>query len=80
MESWDEMNYGLPDWMFAAFAIAGWELTELMVRRYHFLWFRWFGYAVIGICVLVLSVRYVIRYVKRPKNQETEDPDAWKNY
>jgi len=74
------MEYGLPDWMFAAFAIAGWELSELLVRRWHLYWFHWVSYSIVGLCILVLVVRYIIRYVKRPRHEEPENPDAWKEY
>ncbi len=74
------MNYGFPDWMLAAIAIAGWELTAYLAHRYHLPYAQFIGYVVIGICALILIIRYIIRFAKRPKIEEKSEPDEWKNY
>ncbi len=74
------MKYGFPDWMIAAIAIGVWELTAYLGHRYHIPYVRVFGYCVIGICLLVLIARYIIRWINRPADQKEPDPDEWKNY
>lgn len=74
------MNYGYPDWMFAAIAIAAWELCEYLARSWHVPHARWAAYGVIAICALVLLVRYIIRFVRRSRHHEPPDPDEWKQY
>ena len=74
------MNYGFPDWMFAAIAIAAWEFTEYLYRQWHVPYARFAGYVVIGVCALALVIRYIVRFVRRPRHQEEPDPDEWKNY
>jgi hypothetical protein len=74
------MNHILPDWMFAAFAIGGWELFDLIARRWHAPQLRFAGGAIVAICLLVVGIRYVVRWIHRWKHPETPDPDEWKQY
>ncbi|MCL6597904.1 hypothetical protein [Alicyclobacillus macrosporangiidus] len=74
------MNYGWPDWMFAAFAIGGWELFDLIARRFAWPRARWLGAAVVAVCLIILAVRYGLRWWRRRKHPPVEDPDEWKRY
>ncbi len=74
------MDYGFPDWMLAAIAIAAWELTAYLSHQFHLTNAKFVGYGVIGICALILIFRYIMRWLKRPKDKEEPDPDEWKNY
>lgn len=74
------MNYGYPDWMFAAIAIAAWELSAYLHDTWHLTWIRPIAYGVIGICILVLGIRHIVRFMKKSKQQDEPDPDEWKNY
>jgi hypothetical protein len=74
------MDYGFPDWMFAAIAIAAWEIAAYVAHRFHVPYASYFGYGVIGVCALIIIIRYIIRWVKRPKDKQEPDPDEWKNY
>lgn len=74
------MNQRLPDWMFAAFAIGGWELSSLVARRWHLPYFRWIGAMVVAACLLVLVSRYTMRFIQRRRNPDVPDPDEWKQY
>ncbi|MCL6593142.1 MAG: hypothetical protein K6T31_04125 [Alicyclobacillus sp.] len=74
------MRYGYPDWMFAAFAIGGWELADLLARRWHWPWAHWAGAGVVAVCLLVIGVRYVVRAWRHWKNPPVEDPEEWKRY
>lgn len=74
------MHAKLPDWMFAALAIGGWELCNVLHSRWHWVWTRNVGYAIVGLCVIVLAIRYVLRWFARRRHLDVEDPDAWKQY
>jgi TRAP-type C4-dicarboxylate transport system permease small subunit len=74
------MNHFLPDWMFAAFAIGGWELFDLMARRWHTPSLRWGGGGIVAICLLVVCIRYILRLIHHWRHPESPDPDEWKNY
>jgi hypothetical protein len=74
------MSPKFPDWMFAAIAIGLWELAELVVRKWHLAWARPVAYVLMGCCVLVVVVRYVIRIYRHFKHPHTPDPDEWKQY
>ncbi|MCL6597862.1 MAG: hypothetical protein K6T81_03895 [Alicyclobacillus macrosporangiidus] len=76
------MNPFLPDWMFAAFAIGGWELCRTLGRMFHIMTLMTrLGATIVGICALVLAVRYAIRFVGRIRHPEPPpDPDEWKRY
>ncbi|MCL6548871.1 MAG: hypothetical protein K6T30_08180 [Alicyclobacillus sp.] len=74
------MNPFLPDWMFAAFAIGGWELFDLIARRWHWPYAHWAGGSIAAASALVLLVRYLCRQIRRMRNPETPDPDEWKRY
>jgi len=74
------MNQFLPDWMFAAFAIGGWELFDLVARHYHYPHARYAGGSIVVICILVLCVRYITRFVQRRRHPEQPNPDEWKSY
>lgn len=74
------MNPGLPDWMFAAFAIGGWEVFDWLATHFQYPNFRYIGGGIAGVCILVVLVRYVIRFFRRFKKKEDPDPDEWKNY
>ncbi|GEO25877.1 hypothetical protein AAC03nite_16620 [Alicyclobacillus acidoterrestris] len=74
------MNYGFPDWMFAAVAIAAYEIAAWIKHRFHLEWAMWIAYAIIVICAIVLLIRYVIRMVRRRRHHEADDPDDWRNY
>jgi hypothetical protein len=74
------MNQGWPDWMFAAFAIGGWELFDLIARKLHVPSARWVGGGIAVLCLLILGVRYLRRWWYRKHHPEVPDPDEWKNY
>ncbi|WP_026973781.1 hypothetical protein [Alicyclobacillus contaminans] len=74
------MVRGWPDWMFAAFAIGGWELFDFLARKLHDAAMRWIGGGIVALCALVLLVRYIYRWWYRRRHPEEEDPDAWKHY
>ncbi|MBX5437176.1 MAG: hypothetical protein IRZ33_08160 [Alicyclobacillaceae bacterium] len=74
------MNPFLPDWMFAAFAIGGWELFDLIARRWHWPWAHRAGAAIAAASCLVLCVRYVVRWIRRWRHPESPDPDEWRHY
>jgi hypothetical protein len=67
--------------MFAAFAIGGWELCRLLGRYFHIMpQMTRVGAAIVGICALVLAVRYASRLIHRIRHPERPDPDEWKQY
>jgi uncharacterized membrane protein YcjF (UPF0283 family) len=71
----------LPDWMFAAFAIGGWELFDLVARWSRQPQWRYVGGAIVCVCLVTLGIRYIARYVRRRLHPPPpEDPDEWKNY
>lgn len=74
------MNYGFPDWMFAAIAIAAWELSEYLARRFHLAHVRLGAYIVIAICVVWVGIRYIARFIERRKHPHEHDPEEWKKY
>lgn len=74
------MNQLLPDWMFAAFAIGSWSLASWIYRHWHFAPVRWIAACIIFICLMVLVVRYISRFLYRRKHPPVEDPDEWKQY
>lgn len=74
------MNYGFPDWMLAAIAITAWELTTYLNHRFHVPYLRLAGYIIVGICALILIVRYITRWLKRSNVKQEQDPDEWKSY
>lgn len=74
------MNQTLPDWMFAAFAIGAWTLSGWITRQWHWAPAHLLGEGIILICIIVLCVRYVVRYIQRKRNPEVHDPDEWKQY
>lgn len=74
------MNQVLPDWMFAAFAIGAWTLGGWVNRHWHWPFARWIAGAIVVVCALTLGVRYILRWIRRWKSSEVEDPDEWKNY
>ncbi|MBX6353539.1 MAG: hypothetical protein IRZ10_09405 [Thermoflavifilum sp.] len=70
-----------PDWMFVAFAIGGWELFDLVARWLHDPRWRYAGGGIAALCMLVLAIRYAVRFVRRRMQPPPpEDPDAWKHY
>ncbi|OFW76912.1 MAG: hypothetical protein A2201_08195 [Alicyclobacillus sp. RIFOXYA1_FULL_53_8] len=74
------MSPGLPDWMFAAFSIGGWELFDWIARRWHIASIRWVGGAIVAVSVAVLLVRYTSRIIYRMRHKEEIDPNEWKSY
>lgn len=75
------MNPFLPDWMFAAFAIAGYELFNYLSSFLRIPKLVYVGYAIVAICLIVLGCRYIIRFFRRRRNPPAPpDPDEWKNY
>lgn len=74
------MNAFLPDWIFAAFAIGGWELFHLFTTRLHWRWGNWAGDGIVVMCMAILVGRYIARWISRKKNPPVEDPEAWKKY
>lgn len=74
------MYQGLPDWMFAAFAIGGWELFDTIARHWNVPKLRWVGAAIVGICLMVLAIRYLLRYLRRRRKPDDEDVNDWRNY
>jgi hypothetical protein len=75
------MNPFLPDWMFAAFAIGGWELFHYLSKRLSVPRLVWVGDGIVAVCILVLLCRYLIRYLRRRKTPELPpDEDEWKKY
>jgi len=74
------MNQVLPDWMFASFAIGAWTLGSWITRRWEIVVARQAGEAIVMICIIVLGVRYVSRYIYRKRNPEIPDPNEWKQF
>lgn len=74
------MNQLLPDWMFAAFAIGAWTLGGWVNSHWHWPMARWIAAAIAALCVLVIAIRYVIRFFRRLRTPRVEDPDEWRNY
>jgi len=74
------MSPGLPDWMFAAFSIGGWELFDWMARRSHISSIRWVGDTIVAVSVVVLLVRYTSRLIHHMRHKEEADPNEWKTY
>jgi hypothetical protein len=74
------MNHAVPDWMFAAFAIGGWELFDLIGRRFHLPYAHYLGGSIVLASLLVILVRYVRRWLSRDERSESQNPDDWKNY
>jgi|GEM_PF-2337796 len=76
------MNYFLPDWMFAAFAIGGWEGCNYLKGRLPIPHLMWVGWGIAAVCVFILAWRYVLRFFQRLRHrgEPVEDPDDWKNY
>lgn len=74
------MNYFLPDWMFAAFAIGGWELCNLAVKKLNWHWCHYVGIGIVVACALILVIRYISRFIHKKKHPEKDNPDAWKSY
>lgn len=70
----------LPDWMFAAFAIGGWELMNLVETKFHWRWGREVGYSIVCVCIIIVCIRYLSRFIQRKRHPEVEDPEAWKRY
>ncbi|MCF8563492.1 hypothetical protein LLE49_01880 [Alicyclobacillus tolerans] len=70
----------LPDWMFAAFAIGGWELFDWLAQRLHQQAFHWIGGGIVALCALILGLRYVVRFVRKMRHNEEPDPEEWKHY
>ena len=75
------MNDFLPDWMFAAFAIGGWELFHFLARKFHVPQLTWVSWGIVAACVLVLAFRYVVRFIRKRRQKDSQpDPDEWKKY
>ncbi|MCL6443282.1 MAG: hypothetical protein K6T83_07490 [Alicyclobacillus sp.] len=74
------MGQFLPDWMFAAFAIGGWELFDLVARRWRMPKAHWVGAGIVIVCLCVLGIRYLTRYIRKRRHPEMPDPDEWKRF
>jgi hypothetical protein len=74
------MNYGFPDWMFAAIAIGVWELCEYLSRKFHVPHVQEVAYVIALVCAICVVIRYILRFIHHRKNPPTVDPDEWKNY
>lgn len=75
------MNHFLPDWMFAAFAIGGWELFHFLARATGIPKLIWVSWGIVAVCALVLGIRYIVRFIQRlRRKEEPPGPDDWKNY
>ena len=75
------MNHFLPNWMFAAFAIGGWEAFNYLSNWTGISQIKWASWKIVAICVLVLVFRYVARWIYRLRHKEKpESPDDWKKY
>lgn len=74
------MSYGFPDWMFAAIAIAAYEVAAWLKHRFHMDWAMWAAYGVIAICAIVLIIRYIVRRLRRHNDNDADDPEDWRNY
>lgn len=72
------MSYGFPDWMFAAIAIAAYELATWVKHRFQFPWAIWIAYGIIVVCAVVLLIRYIIRMVRKRHSGEPEHED-WRD-
>jgi TRAP-type C4-dicarboxylate transport system permease small subunit len=73
------MGYGFPDWMFAAIAIAAYEIAAWVRHRFDLPWAMWVAYGIILICVVIVGIRYVLRMVQRRKEGESTDSDDWRD-
>ncbi|MFB5191055.1 hypothetical protein [Alicyclobacillus fastidiosus] len=74
------MSYGFPDWMFAAIAIAAYEIAAWFKHRFHLDWAMWAAYGVIAICAIVLIIRYIVRRIRRRHDNDADGPEDWRNY
>ncbi|KRW92042.1 hypothetical protein [Alicyclobacillus hesperidum] len=74
------MNYGFPDWMFAAIAIAAYELAAWLHQRLGVPWIMWVGYGVVALCVLVVAIRWVVRRIRQQQRPPEQEEDDWRNY
>lgn len=74
------MSYGFPDWMFAAIAIAAYEIAAWIKHRFNMPEAMWIAYGIIVICVIVILIRYIIRTLRKNRDNEHEEDDDWRNY
>ncbi|QQE77049.1 hypothetical protein [Alicyclobacillus sp. SO9] len=75
------MDHFLPDWMFAAFAIGGWELFHFLARRFNVPQLTWVSWAIVVVCALVLAIRYITRLIRKRRQKGSKpDDEEWKNY
>ncbi|GGJ10094.1 hypothetical protein GCM10010885_19060 [Alicyclobacillus cellulosilyticus] len=59
------MEARLPNWMFASFAIAGWELFAFLAHWLHMPRLRYVGAGIVVVCALVLAYRFAVRQFRR---------------
>lgn len=74
------MNQTFPDWMFAAIAVAAWSIGSWINRHWHYPPARVGAFIVIGVCALILLIRYAMRWFYRRRHPDVHDPDEWKQY
>lgn len=74
------MNQAFPNWMFAALAIGVFELCDQIARRWSVPTVRYAGGIIAALLLCVVAIRYIVRYVKRDRNEQAPGDDDWKNY
>lgn len=73
------MNYGFPDWMFAAIAIAAYELAQWVKHKFAWDFAMYIAYGVIAVCAIILVIRYIIRFFRR-RRQGEQEPEDWRDF
>lgn len=74
------MSYGFPDWMFAAIAIAAYEIAAWIRHRFHLPHVMSIAFGIVIICAVVILIRYIIRASRKQHDDKHEDDDDWRNY
>ncbi|MCY0888843.1 MAG: hypothetical protein OWQ59_10345 [Alicyclobacillaceae bacterium] len=74
------MNYGFPNWMFAAIAIAAYEAGTYIESTLHVPHVQMISYVIIAVCLLIMGVRIGVRWLGRRGQTEEQNEDDWKSY
>lgn len=72
------MSYGFPNWMFAAIAIAAYELGTWIGRQFHLAVASRISYGVVAVCIIIILTRMLLAKLRSFRHQE-EDDDDWRN-
>lgn len=74
------MNYGFPNWMFAAIAIAAYEIADWLHSSLHVPYALKISYAIILICLMIIGIRKGKSWVIKKRRPENPDSDDWQSY